>query len=188
MLELTRNGNAKEAYGLLLTHGLPSWGSMMDNGATTIWERWDGYVASRGFQFQPMNSFNHVAFGAVAEWVWQTIVGLTPDERRPGYKHFTVRPIPGGDLTSARGNYNSIFGQIDIRWEIKEGQFFLNVTVPPNTSADIYLPTASLTQIKESGVPVSRAQGISGVRTLSDSVLVQVGSGGYHFQAPMNQQ
>jgi alpha-L-rhamnosidase len=188
MLELTRSGNAEEAYRLLLTHGFPSWGSVMDNGATTIWERWDGYIASRGFQFQSMNSFNHVAFGAVAEWMWQTIVGLIPDEQHPGYKHFTVRPIPGGGLTSAHGNYNSIYGPIDIQWEIKDRQFFLNVTVPPNASADIYLPTASATQATESGVSVSRAQGISGVRTLSDSVLVQIGSGEYHFRAPMNQQ
>lgn len=182
MLELTRSGNTTEAYRLLLTHGFPSWGSVMDNGATTIWERWDGYIAPRGFQFQAMNSFNHVAFGAVAEWMWQTIVGLAPDEQGPGYKRFTVRPRPGGGLTSARGKYNSIHGPIDIRWETKDHEFQLNLTVPPNTSAEVYVPATSVDQVTEGGVAVTQAQGVSGVRAAGESVSMLVGSGEYHFK------
>ena len=188
MLELTRSGNAAEAYRLLLAHGLPSWGSMLDNGATTIWERWDGHIKSRGFQFQPMNSFNHFAFGAVEEWMWQTIVGLVPDEQNPGYKHFSVHPLPGGDLSSAHGRYHSIYGPIDIQWKIAGGYFSLDVTVPPNTSADIYVPGAAPLSIEESGTPVARSRGVSNVHSVGDAAIIQVGSGEYHFRAPMKPQ
>lgn len=182
MLELSRSGNNAEAYRLLLAHGLPSWGAALDNGATTVWERWDGYIAPRGFQFQPMNSFNHVAFGSVAQWMWQTIVGLVPDERSPGYKRFIVRPMPGGGLTSAHGKYNSVHGPIDIQWEIKDREFLLNLTVPTNTSADVYLPAHAVDQVTEGGVAIAQVPGVSGARVAGDSVLVQVGSGEYRFK------
>jgi len=104
MLELTRNGYNDEAWRLILLRDFPSWGLMIDNGATTIWERWDGYVKGRGFQNPGMNSFNHWAFGAVGEWIYRTVLGINPDEAQPGYKHFEIRPRPGGDVTWAKGS------------------------------------------------------------------------------------
>jgi len=103
MLELSRNGYNDEAYRLLNLKTLPSWGFMLEQGATTIWERWDGYVKGRGFQKPTMNSFNHWALGAVGEWMWRNIIGLNPDETKPGWKHFVIAPLPGGGLTWARG-------------------------------------------------------------------------------------
>jgi alpha-L-rhamnosidase len=98
MLELTRNDHPDVGWQLLTNRSFPSWLYMIDNGATTIWERWDGYVEGRGFQDAGMNSFNHWALGAVGEWMWRHIAGLNPDEAQPGWKHFTVAPRPGGGV------------------------------------------------------------------------------------------
>jgi alpha-L-rhamnosidase len=82
MLELVRGGECDLAYRLLLSHQMPSWLYSLDQGATTIWERWDGYVVGRGFQNPGMNSLNHWAFGAVGEWMWRHIAGINPDPKR----------------------------------------------------------------------------------------------------------
>ncbi len=94
MLELTRNGYDEEAYRLLSLRTFPSWGFMIENGATTIWERWDGYVKGRGFQNPGMNSFNHWAIGAVGEWMWRHIVGINPDEAQPGSSTSSFGHVP----------------------------------------------------------------------------------------------
>ena len=161
MLELTRNGYNDEAYRLLNLRSFPSWGFMLDQGATTIWERWDGYVKGRGFQKPLMNSFNHWALGAVGEWMWRNIIGLNPDDSQPGWKHFTIAPRPGGGVTWARGSYKSIRGEIVSDWKIEGGKFHLDVTVPPNTSATIRLP-------------------------IKNAKSVTVGSGRHKFTEPMN--
>ena len=77
-------------------HDVPvSWGYSIENGATTIWERWDGYVKGRGFQDKGMNSFNHYAIGAVGEWMYRVMLGINTDDAHPGYKHFVMRPRAG---------------------------------------------------------------------------------------------
>jgi alpha-L-rhamnosidase len=140
MLELTRFGRSDEAYRLVNLRTFPSWGFMLENGATTIWERWDGYVKGRGFQNAGMNSFNHWALGAVGEWMWRVILGIEPDDAGPGFARFSVRPRPGGGLTWARGTYQSIRGPITVDWRIAGAQFTLKVAVPPNTTARIVVP------------------------------------------------
>jgi len=140
MLELSRYGESEAAYRLINQTTMPSWGYMVENGGTTVWERWDGWVAGRGFQNPGMNSFNHYAIGAVGEWMWRVITGLNPDEAAPGWKHFFVRPIPGGGLSWARGEYHSIHGPIRVEWRIEKGEFKLDVTVPCNTTATVELP------------------------------------------------
>ena len=131
MMELTRWGYADIAYELITKTTIPSWGYMVEHGGTTIWERWDGYVAGHGFQNPGMNSFNHYAIGAVGEWMYRVIGGLNPDEAAPGWRHFVVRPIPGGGLTWAKVAYESVRGLIRSEWRIERGVFTLAVTVPP---------------------------------------------------------
>jgi alpha-L-rhamnosidase len=126
---------------------------MIDNGATTIWERWDGYVKGRGFQDAGMNSFNHWAFGAVGEWMWRCIAGLNPDDAQPGWKHFTIAPKPGGSVTWARAEYQSIRGPIAADWHLRDGHIVLKITIPPNTTATIYVPTSRPDAVTE---PTSR--------------------------------
>jgi alpha-L-rhamnosidase len=90
------------AWQLITNRSFPSWLYMVDNGATTIWERWDGFVKGRGFQDPGMNSLNHWALGSVGEWMWRYIIGINPDEQQPGWKHFTIAPMPGGGVTWAQ--------------------------------------------------------------------------------------
>ena len=143
MLELSRNGRHDEACRLSASADVPSWGYMIDQGATTIWERWDGYVRGRGFQNPGMNSFNHWAFGAVGEWVWRDLAGINPDEQSPGYKHFMIRPRPGAGVTWLKSRYESIRGTIACDWKLEGDRFTLDVTVPAGTTATIYVPAKS---------------------------------------------
>ncbi|MDR0542592.1 MAG: family 78 glycoside hydrolase catalytic domain [Dysgonamonadaceae bacterium] len=140
MNQLCNYGYEDVAYRLLTSRRFPSWFYSIDQGATTIWERWDGYVAGRGFQDPIMNSFNHVAFGAVGEWMYSHILGIRPDENQPGYRHFFIRPIPDSRLEWAKGSYRSIAGNIEVSWTNAKDVFTLNVTVPVNTEADVITP------------------------------------------------
>jgi alpha-L-rhamnosidase len=183
MLELTRNGQHHEACRLLNLRDFPSWGLMIDNGATTIWERWDGYVKGRGFQNPGMNSFNHWAFGAVGEWIWRHIAGINPDESCPGYKHFVIRPRPCGELTWARGRFKSIYGPIVSDWKISNGALILQVTVPPNSTATVYVPAKDASTITESGQPAASAEGVQYLRMEEGAAVYRVASGRYTFVA-----
>jgi alpha-L-rhamnosidase len=140
MKQLTKYGFHREAYALLLRTDMPSWGYMLEHGGTTIWERWDGWVDGRGFQDPGMNSFCHYAIGAVGEWIWRTVAGLSPDESAPGWRHFFVRPVPGGGLTWARARYESIRGPIEVSWKIEGGRFEIETTVPVHATATLTLP------------------------------------------------
>ncbi len=144
MLELSRFGYHREAYAILMRSEMPSWRYMVEHGGTTIWERWDGWVEGRGFQNPGMNSFNHYAIGAVGEWIYRTVGGINPDENAPGWKHFFVRPIPGGGLTSVSMGYQSIRGPIRSEWNLEQEVFSLKVSVPPNTTATVELPDGSV--------------------------------------------
>jgi alpha-L-rhamnosidase len=148
MLELTRWGYADRAYELLNKTTIPGWGYMVEHGGTTIWERWDGYVEGRGYQNPGMNSFNHYAIGAVGEWMYRVIGGLNPDENAPGWKHFHVRPIPGGGLAWARMAYHSVRGPIKVEWHDDAGKFTLDLSVPPNTTATVILPTGEYHSVR----------------------------------------
>ncbi len=183
MLELTRTGYNDEAYRLVTLRSFPSWGFMIDQGATTIWERWDGYIKGRGFQKPLMNSFNHWALGAVGEWVWRNIVGLNPVESAPGWKHFVVEPRPGGGLTWARGKYESIRGTIVSGWRVEDGKFHLDVTVPANTTATVVLPTKGAAGVTVDGKPpLVRPLGL-----VSGKAAFIVQSGRYRFVSPLSQ-
>lgn len=180
MLELARNGLTEQAYTLALHRDIPSWGFMIDQGATTIWERWDGYVPGRGFQNPGMNSFNHWAFGAIGEWMYSCVLGLTPDPDEPGYRRFHVRPLPGGGLTHAKGRYRSIRGEIGIAWRDADDAFELDLTVPPNASATVTLPYAG--EVTESGRSLADCDGVSGVHVVEGRVQLRVTAGTYAFR------
>jgi alpha-L-rhamnosidase len=140
MNQLSEYGYNDQAYDLLLSRRFPSWLYSIDQGATTIWERWDGYVAGRGFQSPGMNSFNHVAIGAVGEWMYANILGIRYDENSPGYRHIIIRPQPGKRLSWAKGSYRSINGIIEVAWTSNDASFTLGVNIPANTEATILLP------------------------------------------------
>jgi alpha-L-rhamnosidase len=180
MLELSRQGYHELAWQLLTNRTFPSWLYMLDNGATTIWERWDGYVKGRGFQDPGMNSFNHWALGAVGEWVWRYALGLNPDEDQPGYKHFRLAPQPGGGVTWARGEYRSMHGLIRVAWK-KEASFLLEITVPANATATVMVPAQEASRVTESGQPAAQAEGVRYVRMENGAAVFEVQSGRYAF-------
>jgi len=187
MLELTRNGYNKEAYRLLNLRTCPSWGFMIDQGATTVWERWDGYVKGRGFQDPKMNSFNHWALGSVGEWIWRCVVGISPDESNPGYKHFTIAPEPGGGLTWARGEYKSIRGAIISDWRLENGAFRLDVTVPVNTTATVSLPTKDAGSVTIDGEAASASRAVHFLGIKDGKAAFTVNSGRYRFTSLVGQ-
>ena len=157
---------------------------MIENGATTIWERWDGYVKGRGFQDPGMNSFNHWALGSVGEWMIRHILGLNPDEQHPGWKQFIIRPRPGGGVTWAKGHYDSIRGRIACEWKLEGARFILKVTVPVNTTAVVGVPTRDATAVTEGGEPAGGAQRVKLLRREDNLAVFEVGSGTYQFAAP----
>jgi alpha-L-rhamnosidase len=158
------------AYELLLKEDYPSWLYQVTRGATTIWEHWDG-LKPDGTMWSPnMNSFNHYAYGAVSDWVFSAIGGLDTDREHPAFARSVLRPSPGGGITWAETKYESAYGLIVLRWEIRDGSFNLTVTVPPNTEAELTLPRAKPGNI--GGVDFAPAKG--------GSVAV-LGSGTYSF-------
>ena len=181
MLELSKNGYHDEAWRLINLRSAPSWGYMVDMGATTIWERWDGDVKGRGIQSPNMNSFNHMAFGSVGEWVWRDIIGINLDEEQPGYKHFFIRPRLLPELSWAKGKYESIHGTIESSWKIEASEFFFNVTIPANTTATIFLPAKDVLSIFESNEPVTWAKGVKFNRMEKGNAVFDIASGNYSF-------
>ncbi|MDR1154453.1 MAG: hypothetical protein LBL04_07055, partial [Bacteroidales bacterium] len=151
MKQLSEYGYDDIAYQLLLSRRFPSWFYSLDQGATTIWERWDGYVAGRGFQDAGMNSFNHVAIGAVGEWMYSNILGIRLDESQPGYRAFFIKPQPGKVLEWAKGSYHAITGNIEVSWTNKDNTFTLDINVPVNTEATVVVPFENKTYKVGSG-------------------------------------
>ncbi|MGC8668268.1 MAG: family 78 glycoside hydrolase catalytic domain [Chthonomonadales bacterium] len=181
MMELVRFGYTDLAYKLLNNTTFPSWGYTIENGATTIWERWDGYVKGRGFQDPGMNSFNHWALGSVGEWMVRNILGINPDEDAPGYSRFTIHPRPGGGIGWARGSYTSIRGRIAVAWHQTPHDFTLDIEVPVNTIAAVAIPAPSEERVHEGNTLASRATGVHFLRMDGGFAWFRVGSGRYHF-------
>ncbi len=178
---LSRYGYLDEAYLLLNREQYPSWLYPVKQGATTIWERWDGLKPDGSFQDKGMNSFNHYAYGAIGEWMYRVMAGIEIDEANPGYKHILIQPQPGGGFTSVKASHRSLYGRVSSAWTLKDGKFELAVEVPPNTQATVRLPKAQLAQVTESGQALANGNGIIGTRQDGEAVVVEIGSGQYRF-------
>ena len=137
---LTAQGRLDIAYQLLFQKEWPSWLYAVTQGATTIWERWDGWTHDKGFQDVGMNSFNHYAYGAVGAWLYQVVAGIELDDDAPAYTRFKLQPQPGAGLTWARAHLDTLHGRIESDWKIENGTFSWRFVVPPNTSAIVTLP------------------------------------------------
>jgi alpha-L-rhamnosidase len=140
---LSRYGYLDEAYTLLNREDYPSWLYPVKQGATTIWERWDGQKPDGSFQDKRMNSFNHYAYGAVGDWMYRDMAGIDIDPADPGYKHLLVHPMPGGGFTSVKAAHESMYGRVASAWTLDNAAFALTVEVPANTHATIRLPRAA---------------------------------------------
>jgi alpha-L-rhamnosidase len=137
---LDRTGHADLAAELVFKESYPSWFYSINQGATTMWERWNSYTHEDGFGDVAMNSFNHYAYGAIGQWMYERIAGLAPDPTNPGYKHLLVRPLIVPQLDSAEAEFETPFGRAASGWVREEGNITVSVTIPSNTTASIHLP------------------------------------------------
>jgi alpha-L-rhamnosidase len=137
---LSEHGYEDLAFMLLNRKQYPSWLYPVTQGATTIWERWDGQKPDGTFQSTGMNSFNHYAYGAIGEWLYTYVAGIKIDEEHPGYKHFIIAPHPGGGLTNATATYESIYGKIVSSWKQNGEKTSYEIEIPANTTATVILP------------------------------------------------
>ncbi len=137
-LVLTALGKNDVAYKLLHQTEWPSWLYAVTQGATTIWERWDGWTHDKGFQDAGMNSFNHYAYGAIGAWMYADMAGI--DMLKPAYKHILIAPKPGGNINQACGKLQTMYGEIISDWKIENDKFTINIVIPANTIATVVLP------------------------------------------------
>jgi alpha-L-rhamnosidase len=178
---LTEYGYIDEAYKLIYREEYPSWLYPLTKGATTIWERWDGIKPNGDLQDPGMNSFNHFAYGAVGNWLYQVVAGINPDPDFPGFRKIIIKPFPGGEMNHVAAHHDSPYGRISSTWNVSEGIMQLEVTIPSNTSACIYIPSTdynlNLHGMKEvEWVPVYHP----GLKY--HFLKTQVGSGKYTFR------
>jgi alpha-L-rhamnosidase len=171
----------------------PSWGYEVEQGATTIWERWNSYTKENGFggkQNAQMNSFSHYAFGAVCEWMFFRLAGIDSDA--PGYKRILLRPSPPSSdsnpartpINEVKAYYDSIHGRIESEWTLKDGRFEFETSIPANTTATLYLPTSDAEAITEGGKRLAKAKGVKLLRTEGDVAVISLLSGSYSFKTP----
>ena len=137
---LTAGGRLDVAYRLLTQRSWPSYLYAVTQGATTIWERWDGWTEEKGFQDVGMNSFNHYAYGAIGDWLAATVAGIDLDPEVPGYRHSVLAPRPGGGLSHAKASLRTAYGLLSSDWRIEGGRFLWTVDVPANAGARAVLP------------------------------------------------
>jgi alpha-L-rhamnosidase len=152
----------------------PGWGAMLALGATCIWEQWDGD-----------NSRCHSSYLSIGAWFIKGILGLRPDPEKPGFRHFIVKPGLYEKLGYARGEYNTLYGKITCAWKVDAGHFTLDLIIPANTSATIFLPSSDSMTVTESGQPLDKADGVRFLRMEGNRAVLEAGSGSYHFDSPM---
>ncbi|MFF3753407.1 family 78 glycoside hydrolase catalytic domain [Streptomyces sp. NPDC002018] len=156
---LDAHGRADLAHALLRRTEVPSWLFPLRHGATTIWERWDGWTPAAGFRAPSMNSFNHYALGSIGEWLYRGVAGLDQSADSTGYRKLTIRPRPG-DLTHASARYESVRGTVAVNWRRDEDRFHLDVQVPPGATAEVHVPTSDPASVRLPGAePTDGGQG-----------------------------
>jgi alpha-L-rhamnosidase len=180
---LCAQGRQDIAFQLLEQKTWPSWLYAVTQGATTIWERWDGWTHDKGFAGAGMNSFNHYAYGAIGAWLYAYVAGLDLDWQRPGGRHLLLQPHPGGSLTHARAVLDTPCGQAGSSWSIADKQMTCEVTIPPSSSAKLSLP-ALPEDIRESQAPLDQNQDIESFEALEGQTRIELPAGRYTFVLP----
>ena len=168
---LTEQGAVGDAWKMMLQTAFPSWLYPVTQGATTIWEHWDGMKDDGSMWSADMNSFNHYAYGAIGEWMYRAMAGIEADPEHPGFKHAILYPRIGGNLKYTAGKYHSIYGDVGVKWEVQGKQITLTVQIPVNTTAEIRLDKAKA---------VLESDGLTFTRE-ADYMAAEAGSGTYHI-------
>ncbi|WP_299430128.1 family 78 glycoside hydrolase catalytic domain [uncultured Maribacter sp.] len=180
---LDATGEIDLMYKILFNETYPSWFYSINQGATTIWERWNSYSKKDGFNPMKMNSLNHYAYGAIGEWMYERIAGIAPLE--PGYKTISIAPQVRQPLTSASANLNSPYGKISSSWRIADNDFKLEVVVPPNTTAKVVIPADTKQSLLLNGTTLEDNSNVKLVNTEKDTFVLEVQAGSYEFQSKL---
>ena len=175
---LSENGRDDVAYTLFEQEQYPSWLYPVLQGATTMWERWNSYTIENGFGPVDMNSFNHYAYGAIGEWIFSHSLGIQRDEDRPGYKHIILQPKVGGEMSFAKGGFETPYGDVRSGWEKTVDGYIYRVTVPANTTASLNLQAESIDDV----TVLKGAEGVGPFRSLKGKVMAELKSGTYEFK------
>ena len=179
MRTLSTTGNGGLAYTIATNTTYPSWGYMVQNNATTIWELWNGDTADPA-----MNSGNHVMLvGDLVIWLYEYLAGIQSDPAQPGFKHIVMHPHAVGDLQWVNAKHQSPYGEIISHWQMRGTVFDWQITVPPNSTATVFMPAKDIQSVTESGLPAMSFIGGSFIRFDGDCAVFEVKSGQYHFVA-----
>lgn len=173
---LTEHGRADVAYRIATQTTYPSWGYMLANGATTLWERWEHMTGGQ------MNSHNHQMMGSVSAWFYRHLAGIQPDPESPGFQRFWLKPQPVRGLDWVRGEYRTPYGVVHSAWRRQDGGLVWRVVAPPNSSAKVWLPGARGKRITEGGRDLGEAGGIRRLGEDGDAVMLEIGAGEYEFR------
>ncbi|MFJ2884536.1 family 78 glycoside hydrolase catalytic domain [Streptomyces sp. NPDC087305] len=184
---LTAEGQVDLAYRLLHQNAMPSWLYSVANGATTVWERWNSYSKDDGFGPVDMNSFNHYSYGAIVEWMYESMAGIARDPEHPGFQHFLLRPHPDptGRITRASGSHVSPYGEIVSEWAVREGQLTYRAVVPANSTAILHIPTTDPSTVQEGGRPLAEALGVQFLGFTDGTAGYRLPSGRYELTSAL---
>ena len=181
MRTLSDNGQVDLAYKIATQKTYPGWGYMVEQGATTVWELWNGNTADPA-----MNSGNHVMqIGDLAVWMYEYLAGIRADAENPGFKHAIIHPYPAGDLSFVTATHLTMYGALNSSWKRQNGQFTLDVTVPANTTATVWVPAKDARSVTESGRKPAEVKGVKFVRSEAGSAIFEVESGAYSFKSSL---
>ncbi|SMC80255.1 alpha-L-rhamnosidase [Cellulophaga tyrosinoxydans] len=178
---LDEMGEIDLMYKLLFNETYPSWFYSINQGATTIWERWNSYSKTEGFNPQNMNSLNHYAYGAIGEWMYERVAGIAPLEA--GYKKIRISPIPNEKLTSASAILNTPYGKVSSSWKLENNTFQLETTIPPNTTATIIIPANVKEELRLNGETFKQDSNVKLINAKNGFYEIMVPSGTYSFQS-----
>jgi alpha-L-rhamnosidase len=177
MRGLSDRGRADLAFRIATNRDYPSWGYMIENGATTIWELWNGNTADPG-----MNSHNHVMLlGDLVVWFYEYLAGIQNAPGSSGFENIVMKPYPVDGLDYVKASYNSVHGVIKSDWQKTDNSFKWEITVPCNTNATVYIPATDKAQVTESGKKASSSDGVKFVKMDGNYAVYKVGSGNYSF-------
>lgn len=184
---LTDEGHADLAYELLHQDAMPSWLYSVRNGATTVWERWNSYSEDDGFGPVEMNSFNHYSYGAIMEWMYESMAGIAKDPAQPGFRHFFLRPHPdpSGRITQVSGSHLSPYGEIVSEWRVADGVFTHRFVIPANSSATLRIPAADPARVREGRVPLERVEGVEFLGFADGTASYRMPSGTYEVTSQL---
>ncbi|MBT7304862.1 MAG: family 78 glycoside hydrolase catalytic domain [Victivallales bacterium] len=174
---LTEYGRSDLAYAMATQTDFPSWGHWIAQGATTLWENWNG-----------ASSHNHVMFGDISAWFYKALAGIRPDVAHPGFRRFILRPDVVGDLREVRAWHRCPYGKIASEWQRQGTRFAWRVVVPPGTIADTFIPAVSAGVVQEAGQPVANGNGIRILGWQAGRLRLELVSGEYRFASQLREE